>query len=550
MNKRRFMRQAFFLLAAVCIGSGLLAPPVQAFSPAQAGRMDGDIGVRVAEAMALTEPAAGAGTPLAAGQSGSSVPNHKHHGGVGDPDPSGGMGIEGSGISGTAGTTGTTGTTGTEHQHEDPAPGTSAESLLRLVALVMVIVLGGLLTFRHVMWGGEAEAIPSWSTRQAERGLLLSGILVFAATGAGSLWLLGSQLSAGSAGSPGPGHYTLKLLSGTLAGAVAWLRPFITALLLVLAYAPEPAAQQAGAAAAAGRILTAARMLLLGGLLLTFAWSGPAASAASASAALVPALAHTLHLGAAAVWIGGLTGISMLSYSLVQSTAALLTMQRLLSRFAAVALPVLLLAGLSGLLLSVVRIRASDGELLASTYGQLLLWKVLLVGAAAGLGAFHRYSLMPRLLRLQAGGGTADRQVVHGLFLSIRLELLLAAMIIGFGAFLAPSAAVNQRSGAPEMSLQVLTIGLQTEPQTIRSGQPVELSASVQEGSGGVANAKVELELWPEGGKHETIPAAERQTGVYAAAHRFTVPGTYEVLVHVTTGRTHQMITERLTVLP
>ncbi|HRP76838.1 MAG TPA: CopD family protein, partial [Rhodocyclaceae bacterium] len=63
-----------------------------------------------------------------------------------------------------------------------------------------------------------------------------------------------------------------------------------------------------------------------------------------------------------------------------------------------------------------------------STYGKLLLFKLVLFGGMLGLGALHRWTLVPRLGRALASGDTA--QEVRVLRQSVAAETALAVLIL------------------------------------------------------------------------------------------------------------------------
>lgn len=93
-----------------------------------------------------------------------------------------------------------------------------------------------------------------------------------------------------------------------------------------------------------------------------------------------------------------------------------------------------------------------------------------------------------------------------------------------------------------------LKISFQSDPNHPQANQATQLSASVQSNTAPVKNAKVELEVWKEGEKHQVLPTTQTKAGVYSTKHTFPQTGTYQVIVHVTTPNIHQMIMGKVNV--
>lgn len=66
--------------------------------------------------------------------------------------------------------------------------------------------------------------------------------------------------------------------------------------------------------------------------------------------------------------------------------------------------------------------------LFQSTYGKLLLFKLVLFGGMLGLGALHRWVLVPRLGRALTSGDHVHE--VHALRRSVAAEAALAILIV------------------------------------------------------------------------------------------------------------------------
>lgn len=89
---------------------------------------------------------------------------------------------------------------------------------------------------------------------------------------------------------------------------------------------------------------------------------------------------------------------------------------------------------------------------------------------------------------------------------------------------------------------QTITVTFQAHPEKVKANESVMLHTTVKEGDKGVAKAKVEFEIWKSDKKeHEKYPANEEPNGVYSVNKSFSEAGTYNVIVHVNTDKTHQM---------
>ncbi|MFE9691434.1 copper resistance CopC/CopD family protein [Micromonospora sp. NPDC005806] len=160
-------------------------------------------------------------------------------------------------------------------------------------------------------------------------------------------------------------------------------------------------------------------LAILGGATL-FTWplaGHPAASPAPAVSVVVDAV----HLGSMAVWLGGLVMLAafLLRRADERELDAILPIW---SRWAALAVAALLLAGTVQGLIEV----ASPKALIDTTYGQLLLAKIVLFALVIGVAAYSR-SLVRR--RRAAGRPGVMRRAVVA-------ELLITAVVLGVSATL------------------------------------------------------------------------------------------------------------------
>jgi copper transport protein len=102
-----------------------------------------------------------------------------------------------------------------------------------------------------------------------------------------------------------------------------------------------------------------------------------------------------VHVLAAATWVGGIAMLATVLWRRKRAEHAL-DAAYLAVRFSVVAGASLVLAGIAGLALT-VEILDEPSQLWASTWGQVLIAKVLLVAVVAAIGAYNHFRLIPLL---------------------------------------------------------------------------------------------------------------------------------------------------------
>ncbi len=168
----------------------------------------------------------------------------------------------------------------------------------------------------------------------------------------------------------------------------------------------------------------------------------PAALATGVAALLLPALAghagqksprglslplDVAHLGAVAVWLGGLIGLLVLWLS-VGRTNRLAVLAYVVPRFSAVAFSAVLLLIGTGIGQSLLEL-PTLASLWQTSYGQALLWKIGLLAAALVLAGVNLARTKPRL---QAGDASAPlllRRLVQGEIVLVTAALFAAAVL-------------------------------------------------------------------------------------------------------------------------
>ena len=168
---------------------------------------------------------------------------------------------------------------------------------------------------------------------------------------------------------------------------------------------------------------------LAGGALASLAWNGHAAAGEGVAGA-VRLSAGLVHLLAAGGWIAAvlmflgmlLRGKGAAGNGRLRSTHDFL---RGFSTLGTIFVAALIVSGIAhyGDLTA-----WSLSTLVQSTYGNLLLFKLALFGGMLGLGALHRWTLVPRLGRALTSGDPA--QEVRALRQSVTAEAALAILIL------------------------------------------------------------------------------------------------------------------------
>lgn len=157
---------------------------------------------------------------------------------------------------------------------------------------------------------------------------------------------------------------------------------------------------------------------------------------------------NAIHVGAMAIWLGGLAALLLVLPAATRSATSPADRGRLLAgplgRFSALALVMVALIMATGLIQAYVYVR-HPGDLLSTGYGRAVLAKFLLLLAVIAIAAYNRRSVVPRLRRIAEVG---DSPGLSGVLLrrALRGEVALLAVVIGVTAALA--------SYAPPVSAQ------------------------------------------------------------------------------------------------
>lgn len=140
-------------------------------------------------------------------------------------------------------------------------------------------------------------------------------------------------------------------------------------------------------------------------------------------------LVNFVHLGAAAVWGGGVFAMTAVAW-LRRRRSERVGMAAMVIRFstlATVSLAAVILAGLAMTFL----ILDSPGDLVSSQWGQVLILKTAAVSIAAGMGAYNHFRLRPALEQ-----APDDPDLARELRVSLTIESVVFAAVVVLTAWL------------------------------------------------------------------------------------------------------------------
>jgi putative copper resistance protein D len=156
-------------------------------------------------------------------------------------------------------------------------------------------------------------------------------------------------------------------------------------------------------------------------------------STASHAAAIEPdtlraIVADAVHLGAAGIWLGGLAPLALLLLAAAEVRGADARPYAVLAlrRFSNVALGCVIVLFASGAMATLTHV-GGIAPLVGTTYGRLLLLKLLFIVPVLAFGAVNRRRWLPAL---SGDADTAARPAMRRLATSMRIELAIAATIV------------------------------------------------------------------------------------------------------------------------
>ncbi len=201
--------------------------------------------------------------------------------------------------------------------------------------------------------------------------------------------------------------------------------------------------------------------------------------------------ADVIHAATAAVWLGGLVALILHLTRARRRNGDPTEAAVVLGRFSTLAGALLLLLGVTGIILGVVML-GSVSALVGGVYGRLLLAKLIMVAVIAGIAAWNRFGLLPRLAR-----ESLDGRAWRGMVRAVRLEVVGVVLVVGLA-----SALTMQNPGATDASPES---NLAASEALAQGGTPMltDLGADVFTGRFGPGRAGVNVitfELTDHGG--------------------------------------------------
>jgi putative copper resistance protein D len=289
--------------------------------------------------------------------------------------------------------------------------------VIRAIHFAATAMLTGTLIFRAVV----AEAV-SASVRPAAivvrtQTLRVAWTSLVISAASGMIWLLlvAVSMSGLSFGESMTSDVLSTVVNETQFGRVSEIRLVLAVIIAgCLAYVRFPLAR--GLALAMSLGLTAA-----------LAWTGHAGSTAG-EMGILHLTADTLHLLAAAIWIGGLVSlVLLLSVSRHDQTPAGVSFARdATQRFSVMGIAVVVVVFATGIINAWILV-GSWHALIVTGYGRLLMLKVVLFAAMLLIAAANRFWLTPRLAL--PSGSEPQLEVLRRLARNSMIEIVLALMI-------------------------------------------------------------------------------------------------------------------------
>jgi copper resistance protein D len=289
-------------------------------------------------------------------------------------------------------------------------------------AAVMVL-FGSSLFALYTGVGSRASANPTtnrrmqhWLARILCFGALLAVIFAF-----GALLAVASRMSGSTVGTLGRDPL-LSVVFGTRFGKVWRAEVGVSLLLAVVLPVALTFARQ--------RACYVGTLLMAGGLLVSLASVGHATMDSGVSGALHVAN-HSLHVMAAAAWLGGLLPLALVLAAAHRNVSGpwSSTARQCLANFSkmgVVAVAVLMLTGLgnAGFLIP------DTHALLSTDYGHVLLLKVGLFALMLAFAARNRFALMPRLASPGAVPMSIAEPTLSALRRSVLCEQVLGVLVL------------------------------------------------------------------------------------------------------------------------
>jgi len=291
--------------------------------------------------------------------------------------------------------------------------------VVRAIHFAATAILTGTLIFRAVV----AEAA-SGSARPAAIAVRMqtlrvawTSLAISAASGMIWLLLVAASMSGLSFGESMTSDVLSTVVNETQFGRVSEIRLVLAVIIAgCLAYVRFPLAR--GLALAMSLGLTAALPLTVH------------VGSTAGEIGILYLTADTLHLLAAAIWLGGLVSlVLLLSVSRRDQTPAVVSFARdATQRFSVMGIAVVVVVFATGIINAWILV-GSWHALIVTGYGRLLILKVVLFAAMLLIAAANRFWLTPRLAVPSAS--EPQLKVLRRLARNSMIEIVLALMIFG-----------------------------------------------------------------------------------------------------------------------
>lgn len=294
----------------------------------------------------------------------------------------------------------------------------------RWLHFASVFVLFGA-SFFWLYMGREGLAAGSCGLPHTRRmtAILLRGAAPVAAI-SGIAWLAGILANIAGGWSSVVDPDTLRLFFfATQFGPVAMLRLILLAAAMAIALVPSTS-----------RVWFTAYVSVAALLLISQAWLGHAAEGGAGVYGTAMIIAYSLHIWAAAAWVGGLVPLLLALAELrrVNPHDARARTLYILSRYSLMAMVAVTVIVGSGMANADFRVAGAFDKLFWTAYGEVLVAKLVVVAPMLALAYFNRFVAMPRL-RVTAANGV--RQIAW-LRTSVAVELALGVLVLGIAAVL------------------------------------------------------------------------------------------------------------------
>jgi putative copper resistance protein D len=291
--------------------------------------------------------------------------------------------------------------------------------VVRAIHFAATGILTGTLIFRAVVAEAASASARPAAIAVCTQTLRVAWTSLAISAASGMIWLLlvAVSMSGLSFGESMTSDVLSTVVNETQFGRVSEIRLVLAVIIAgCLAYVRFPLAR--GLALAMSLGLTAA-----------LAWTGHAGSTAG-EMGILHLTADTLHLLAAAIWIGGLVSlVLLLSVSRRDQTSAGVSFARdATQRFSAMGIAVVVVVLATGIINAWILV-GSWHALIVTGYGRLLMLKVVLFAVMLLIAAANRFWLMPRLAA--SSGSEPQFKVLRRLARNSMIEIVLALMIFG-----------------------------------------------------------------------------------------------------------------------